>query len=179
MIGWDGDDYPSCEYCGGTSHSTDEHDESPEEAGIPWTHFGTLYHGTSQHVEGGILDPDRTSSTTYNTQRMAGNYGRGVYATTAFPEAKFYAGESGTVHEVEPHPDDHGPYSYQVDPMGGRYITNHNGINIRDAAELREYQDDDASEGISLIFPGRMISKRQFRIDLGEDPWTRRQQPPQ
>lgn len=165
---WD-DDYPSCDDCGG-GHSTEEHDMSPEEAGISHHQWGTLYHGTPYRIEGEHIDPARFAS-----HAMPG--ARGTFATTSRALAESYARpnprteerarERGlviepTVHEVVPHPE-HGDYDYEIDPnsgSGGWQDAPH----IRDLHELASYGDE-GGQGASLMFPGRLISKRQFRVE--------------
>lgn len=158
----------SCARCGGI-HQEEEHEMSAEEHGIPWHTFGPLYHGTkATEIEGGAFDPSYTSSSTYNTQRMGGSFGHGMYASTSFSTAKIYAGKEGTVHEVVPHPEDHGDFDYELDPMGGPMGDEQGVPTLPDAAELHSYGEDTFGGGTSFRFPGRMLSKRQF--GPGEEP---------
>jgi len=169
---------PRCDNCmrnpgdeeGG--HHPDEHDETPEQAGVPWHSLGShFYHGTGREIEGGVLTPGASSST-INSHRMIGraSSSHGTYVYTGFEGAMHYAhGDGATIHEVVPHPDDHGPYDYELDPAGGPNGDDWNVPTIRDAAELASYGDE-GGDGVALRFPGRMISKRQFRISHGERP---------
>lgn len=162
-----GFDYEECSQCGG-SHGVEEHDLSPEDVGIPHTAFGTLYHGTPYRLEGGVIDPAHFSS-----HAMPGAHG--TFATTSRSTAEEYARpnrwtESNargrviepTVHEVVPHPEEHGPYDYDIDPNSGSGGFQ-DAPTVRDAAELASYGDEGGS-GVNLMFGGRLLSKRQFRV---------------
>lgn len=162
---WEESGHPECPRCGG-GHPESDHDVTPEEAGIPHTDFGTLYHGTPNELEGDSIDP--------TPGRMPGVRGLNrSFATTSFGTAKSYAENgmygTGYVHEVVPHPEDHsGPFDYEMDPNSGT-MGWQDAPTIYDAQELASYGDEGGA-GISLMFRGRMLSKRQFDLSKGEQP---------
>ena len=125
--------------------------------------------------DGGVTR--RPSLTAVSAQRAnLSSSGGGTFATTSRSLAEEYARPNAhternargrviepTVHEVVPHHEEHGDFDYDIDPNSGPGGWQ-DAPTIHEALEHASYGDE-GGHGAPLMFPGRLVSKRQFKVE--------------